>query len=463
MKVLMLFLLAYSVNAESLQSLKKKFDENGLKNSLWALAVYSLAGKKIYSENENLKLIPASAVKLFSTAYALDCLGPDYQIETKLYAEGKINNGFLEGDLILKGYGDISFGSENFSDSYDKKAEEIYTALKSYGIEKIKGDIFIDDSFYSFVSPGSWAWEDIGNYYAAFPRAFSINDNYYKICFSSQTFPGMPALIQSVSPDLGLKIDNEAFTGEKGSGDNSYIYSLPWIKQIKISGTLPAGYCIKGAMGNPAEFFSDYLKKYLESKGIKSFGKAKNGAYKNTLKETSLIKTFFSPKIKDIVSVTNKKSFNLYAEGLYKLASVKCPKEGNNLESYSLSFGSFVKSADACGLSRLNLYSAGDFIKLLNYVASKPWFEEYRNSLYYPGDPQGRGHIKNLDKEAKMGRNLAIKSGSLKYARAYAGYIKTKKGKDLSFAFIINNYASVDASYIDFVHGEILKWIYENY
>lgn len=458
---LFLTLLPTVICASGFESLVSDFEKKGLSDSSWAIAVYSISGKKIYSKNENKKLIPGSSVKLFSTAFAFDCFGPRHQLKTELYLNGEINSGKLAGDLLLKGYGDITFGSPNFGDSYIKKAEEIYLLLKEKGIKEIDGSIFVDSSFYSFTAPGSWAWEDIGNYYAAFPWAFSVNDNSYKLCFKENSVEGLPLEISSIEPDLGLEIENLAITAPQKSGDNSYIYSIPWSRQIRITGSAPAGYCIKGSMPSPASFFSSYLRKYLISSGIVVNGKALSGIYKKSLDKSKLIKIFYSPSLKEITAVTNKKSFNLYAEGLYKIASIKCGQGDDSLNSFASSFKANIHSADACGLSRLNLFSALDFIKLLNFVAARPYYKEYRDTLYYPGDPSGRGHIRNLDKDGTMGKNLAIKSGSLKYVRSYAGYIRTKKGNELSFAFIINNY-EVSPSFIDEVHSSLIKWLYNN-
>ncbi len=459
MKIIAVLIVFSSLlTAGGFKKLADKFEKEGFKDASWSFAVYSVSGKKIYGKNEDLKLVPGSAVKLFSTAYALDCLGPDYRIETGLYSSGPAERNVLKGDLILKGGGDISFGSENFGDSYSAKAGEIAGILRSLGINEISGSVFVDDSFYSFQAPGSWAWEDIGNYYAAFPRAFSVNDNLYRICFSSASQTGRPAELSSIEPQLQLEVENFALTGEKSGGDNSYIYSLPWINKIRITGSAPPGYCIKGAMGNPASFFAAYLRNFLISEGINVIGGSLYGRYPQDIQVKRPIKTFLSPPLESIIAATNKKSFNLYAEGLYKLAGLKCLK---SIEEYSSLFGASPKAADACGLSRLNLFSAGDFIRLLNYAASRPWFKSYRDSLYYPGDELGRGHIRNIDKEKKLGRNLAVKSGSLKYVRAYAGYLRTKKGRELSFAFIVNNYLS-EPAYADYAHGQLLAWLYEN-
>lgn len=459
MKIILTVIIFCTLSvAGDFERLVDKFDREVFKGASWAFAVYSVSGKKIYEKNEDLKLVPASAVKLFSTAYAFDCLGPDYTIKTEVYLSGSLEKNVLKGDLVLKGYGDISFGSENFKDSYSQKASEIADVLLSLGVNDIDGSIFVDDSFYLFEPVASWSWEDIGNYYASLPHSFSVNDNLYKICFSSVSKIGDKAEISSIEPQLPIEIENFAFVGEKGLGDNSYIYSLPWINKIRIVGSSPPGYCIKGAMGNPASFFASYLKSFLLSKGINVKGAALSGEYPKAIEEKKAIKTFLSPPVKNIVAITNKKSFNLYAQGLYKLSEIKCSK---NIEQFAYSFGASVKAVDACGLSRLNLFSASDFIKLLNYAASRPWFTSYMDSLYYPGDKLGRGHIKNIDKEKKIGRNLAIKSGSLKYVRSYAGYLKTKKGRDLSFVFIVNNYLC-KPSYVDYVHNYLLRWLYEN-
>ena len=106
----------------------------------WGVAVMSLDdGSLIYQHNSDSRFIPASNTKLFTTAAALEKLGPDYSYQTEIYACGPIDScGVLEGDLLIKGSGDPTIGDIAI-------LEEWADNIKSIGINEIKGDIIGDE------------------------------------------------------------------------------------------------------------------------------------------------------------------------------------------------------------------------------------------------------------------------------------------------------------------------------
>jgi D-alanyl-D-alanine carboxypeptidase/D-alanyl-D-alanine-endopeptidase (penicillin-binding protein 4) len=104
---------------------------------------------------------------------------------------------------------------------------------------------------------------------------------------------------------------------------------------------------------------------------------------------------------------------------------------------------------------------AENFTDLLCSVSKKKYFEAFRDTLVFPADPEAAGRIKRMGRESYLASGLRIKSGSLTGVRAYAGYLKTKKGRNLAFAFIINNY-SADPAVIDKLHEDLLVELYKN-
>jgi len=465
MSLLFIFLSTILLNSAQDNYIGNIYKDSSLASSVYGVYIGYINGQKIFSSNENLNLVPGSSIKILTTALALHTLGPEYRIKTELYYSGEIKENILYGDLIIKGYGDITLGSENFSSSIEKVEEDFTKAINEVGIKKIKGNIIIDNSYYKYSSNGSWPWEDIGNYYAAFPSPFSINDNSYKIYFKKTNKPGQKAEIENVIPDMDFKIKNEVITGDKGSGDNSYIYSLPWSKEIKIIGSVPPGeFFIKGAMGNPSEFFLNHFKNYLISNRVAFEGNLLS--VNEEINKKKLLKTFYSPTLKDIVKVIHAKSFNLYTEGLRNIIE----KEKNDnfdkimknfLARYNLDYEK-INLSDNCGLSRLNYISAGYFFKFLDAINRDEYFDNFYSSLSYPRDTLLKGHLRNMDKNGALGDNLRIKSGSLKYVRSYVGYIKTKKNRLVGFSSIVNNY-NCDPKSIDSLHEKIFVYIYENY
>ena len=117
-------------------------------------------GQKVYDFQGNKGLSTASTQKIFTAITALDLLGGDYQYTTKILYTN-------EGDLVLFSNGDPTLGSWRYEESKPEKIKvSILMALKTYGIDKIRGNLIIDDTYFDFQTiPGGWAWNDIGNYY----------------------------------------------------------------------------------------------------------------------------------------------------------------------------------------------------------------------------------------------------------------------------------------------------------
>jgi len=164
--------------------------------------------------------------------------------------------------------------------------------------------------------------------------------------------------------------------------------------------------------------------------------------------------------------VTNKRSFNLYAELLLRHLGGGKPDAGAHaVKSLLAAAGSDVselKLADACGLSWRNMTKAETFTDLLRFVHGRKYFPEFYESLVYPGDPEATGHVKNLGKGTPLEKNLRLKSGSLNGVRSYTGYLKTKKGKTLVFTSILNNYSMPGAA-ADKMHEDLLLALYNAY
>ena len=445
-----------------------------IRNALWSVSVRDVkTGEIVLERNQKMNLVPASSLKLFVTAAAMDILGPDKRFKTELYYSGKIHDGTLAGNILIRGGGDPSLGSEMLKNAVP--SSEVFAqwlkALKKKGIHKIEGSVIADSSLFEDYQPGSWAWEDIGNYYAAAPAALTIRDNLYRIYFDASDKIGGPAVLLRTEPVVkGLVLESGVTTAEKGSGDNVFIYSFPGIDKAMARGTLPLGaknFAVKGALPDPAITAATEFTEYLRQNGISVSADPVKGLYEKSYKKAA---EYEGVPVKDIAHITNKRSFNLYAELLLRhLSSARGdnPATGDGgiiaikdfLRRNSVDT-SELKMIDACGLSRRNLVNADAFTSMLAAVSKKKYFKEYLETMVFPGDPEAFGHIKRFGK-AIPSDNLHIKSGSLNGVRSYAGYLKTKSGRMLSFAFIMNNYAG-SASKMDSYQEQVINAIYEN-
>ena len=140
-------------------------------------------GKIVDAFQDNLLLNPASTMKVISCFQFLDQFGEDFQFETRVYANGRVKAGTLYGDLVIEGDGDPALGSRRFETwQMEDVLEHIYIAMLKENIHCIEGNIIIDASYYgSDCTPGSWDFNDLGNYYAAGIWSVNFNENRYEI------------------------------------------------------------------------------------------------------------------------------------------------------------------------------------------------------------------------------------------------------------------------------------------
>lgn len=440
----------------------------GAGNASWGLSVKDVSGKVIAERNPALNLVPASILKVLVTAAALDRLGPGRKFETSLYYDGKLSGGTLEGNIYVVGGGDPSIGSELIKDArpLGEVLDKWVEAVRKAGIRSVRGAVVGDGSAFDSVQPGSWPWGDIGNYYAAQPSALLSNDGYYRLYFRPAEDVGGKAEVIRTEPEVrGLEFENYMRTGPKGSGDNGYIYAFPGQYRAVLRGTIPQGspeFPIKGALPDPALFVAQSFSAALSSAGVQVAKEAAAGSPGSGASLKLIARTSSSP-VKDVVRVTNKRSFNLYAELLLRHLGGGSPDAGAAaVKSFLTESGadaSELKMADACGLSRRNLVKAETFTDLLRAVHGRKYFDEFYDSLVYPGDPDATGHVRRMGVGTPLEKNLRLKSGSLNGIRAYTGYLRTKKGRTLAFTSIINNY-SFPGGEADDMHEELLLELY---
>jgi len=336
----------------------------------------------IYSLNADVSMIPASNTKLFTTATALNLLGGDYALSTKLLCtDNNTKDGIINGNMYIKGFGNSTFTSEDMADMVQE--------LKRIGITRITGSIIGDDTYFdSLYTRDDWITDEAANV----------------------SLPPISAIVINRNTTLVQK--------KRGRRLRNYV--------SKVS--------------NPPLFAAEMLREKLINNGISVAGSALAGeapANSFTLSEKSI-------QLRKLIGMINKRSDNFLAECLFKtIGAAASGIQGNAFYSTQavLDFiddnGIFAKGTsvvDGSGISRFNQITTGAIAGLLEkmYFDIKN-YEDYYNSLSIAGID---GTLRNRMKMTPAERNFHGKTGTLNGVTSIAGYVKAKNGEDLVLSMI---------------------------
>lgn len=417
-------------------------------------------GKTVYNYDTDRLQSPASVLKTVATATALEILGEDYRYPTTLEYDGILENGTLEGNLYIKGSGDPSLGSSHFAPGQNKFLSTWIAALQKAGIKHITGSVISDESIFDTEGVSiKWLREDMGNYYAPGSYGISIFDNMYKLSLQTGAAGTRPVL-KGTEPDIPFIRFKNYLKAAPVSSDSAYIIGAPLDDVRYLYGVLPANreaYVLKGDIPDPALYLARYLTDQLQQKGIRVDGSP--SCYRIEVEENRWKKgerkeivTTYSPTLREIASVCNHVSHNLYADALVKTVGLQYKPRRNEMIS---SFGRGVQVVkeywekkgldvfplrmnDGSGLAPADKVSAGFMGELLVYMAT----ESAVSDAFIASLPQAgiEGSVRNFLKGSKLQGKAHLKSGGITGVRSYAGYI-TKDGKTYAIAVFSNNYS----------------------
>lgn len=417
-------------------------------------------GRKVYSYDTDRLQSPASVLKTVATATALEILGEDYRYPTTLEYDGILENGTLEGNLYIKGSGDPSLGSSHFAPGQNKFLSTWIAALQKAGIKHITGSVISDESIFDTEGVSiKWLREDMGNYYAPGSYGISIFDNMYKLSLQTGAAGTRPVL-KGTEPDIPFIRFKNYLKAAPVSSDSAYIIGAPLDDVRYLYGVLPANreaYVLKGDIPDPALYLACYLTDQLQQKGIRVDGSP--SCYRIEVEENRWKKgerkeivTTYSPTLREIASICNHVSHNLYADALVKTVGLQYKPRRNEMIS---SFGRGVQVVkeywekkgldvfplrmnDGSGLAPADKVSAGFMGELLVYMAT----ESAVSDAFIASLPQAgiEGSVRNFLKGSKLQGKARLKSGGITGVRSYAGYI-TKDGRTYAVAVFSNNYS----------------------
>ncbi len=418
-------------------------------------------GSVLKSKNNQELMSPASIQKLITTGLILEEQGPDFKFKTTFYLE-KTNGEFNK--LLIQGDWDPSLGSFRYPNETDQFTlfKYIRHQLKLNKVTSLANGItaLVKSPPHKTI-PHHWNWGDIGNYYATGTNSINYHENLFMIYFTPGESIGDAVKIHHTSPHL----DNELFinnvtTGNKNSGDQVYIYGGRGMTQRHITGTIPLAskqFLLTGSLPQLALQFINDLTRYLTTNNI-SIGKDKNNVQSDSI--TSLTKSFeyASPSLQKLVTSTNFKSINLYAEAFYQYIK-STPKKESQLGSFvERSFPLSLDQKDGSGLSAANKMSTQFMTRFLNKVSQSKSALSFWSSIPHKGSGTIKYKFKKLDSSAK----IQAKSGSMGGVLSYAGRFFSKKGVEIHFCIILNSQVATQRDMQKYIDERITSIYNEN-
>jgi D-alanyl-D-alanine carboxypeptidase/D-alanyl-D-alanine-endopeptidase (penicillin-binding protein 4) len=477
--------IAPSTLAELQTRINEIVHQPALEPGFFAVKIVSLdTGEIIFEQNANKFVRPASNMKLYTVAAALDRLTPDYHFITSIYAKEKPDKGTVKGDLIVYGRGDPSIAARFNNGDYFKGISDLADRIVAAGVKHVKGDLVGDESYLNGAPVGSgWEWEDLTWEYGAQVSALTINDNAIDLTVKPGGTVGAPVVITTGPPTSGfMTISNRATTSARDSKSNLQIYRSLGANTLEVSGSVPLGgngWTGSVAIPDPALAFVTMLSDALAKKGVKIDGRvrtetARSKGIVNVPRPVTLIPSAGASTSADLVEIaqqpsppfaiiaanTLKPSQNLYTELILRILS-KAPYEGRapvapsqtDEEAGLATVKTFMRQAgvgendialnDGSGLSRNDLITANDTVQLLIFMSKHKYFAQFRDALPIAGtDGTLRTRLKGTPAEG----NLRAKTGSLSSVASLSGYVTTAAGEHLAFSMMLNNYP--DASLV---------------
>jgi len=398
-------------------------------------------GEAILEWNGNEPRNPASTIKLLTTLVALDVLGPSYRWRTDVFAEGELDDGRLNGDLVLKGYGDPFLVTE--------RVWQLLRNIRHAGVREITGDLLLDDS-----------WFDVGEY---------MNFKVVRYWFEPDLANG--GVNVRLDPVLdNLRVDNRLGLANgscRGFQRGITVTANKTVSEVTFSGRFPNG-CTRYAMDRTALSHNEFVYGLFDSMWRDSGGLF-DGSWRNVVvaEDAEPLLSFNSRPLTEMITRINKHSNNvmarqlLYTLGAESNGAPGTQDNGKAVISKWLADNGLASTEIAiqngAGLSRKTRTTARDMAKMLQFAWRQPYMPEYLASMSLSGlDGTLRQRFANTGLVGKA----HLKTGSLDHVTAIAGYLQSRSGR--RFAVVaMQNFEDIHRGPGEEVQEALLRWLYE--
>ena len=415
------------------------------------------------SVNPAAPMNPASVMKLVTTYAALELLGPAYRWKTEAYVTGPVRDGVLEGDLVLKGYGDPKLDLEAFWN--------LLRALRGKGLREIRGDLVLDRSQFERVADDPGRFDgDAFRPYNVLPDALLVNFKSLRFAFLPE--PERAAVRLYVEPrPPALEVVNVLKLTAGACPEGSAFRELlkptfePARQRAIFSGQYPASCGEKDlnvALLEPNDHVGGMARQLWAEVGGTWTGAVREGVVPSGAR---LLHTMDSAALAEIVRDTNKFSNNVMARHLFLTLGAENagppasgPKAAAAIKAWiarkHIAAPELVME-NGSGLSRNERISAGSLAALLQAAWRSPVMPEFVSSMPIAGVD---GTMRRRVKSESVAGQAHIKTGLLSDARAMAGYVLDRRGRRHVVVMFVNHASAHEAQP---AMDALLRWVYE--
>ncbi len=419
------------------------------------------ADQAMLSHNIDIARSPASTIKLVTTFAALQQLGPNHAWPTEVWTRGKLTNGILEGDLILKGYGDPFLVYERFW--------KLVSELRDRGLREIQGDIIIDETYYDLPEHDRKAFDGQSfRVYNAGASPLMFNFQATRLWLAPPENDSESKVKLALYPANDTVILDNQLKLVKGRCKRSHGRpKLSWgpEKQLLVSGQFSRACKPRFLMRlitAPNQLAFDAFKQFWLGLGGTLGGRLKSGRVE---KKDELFHTYTSPTLGEQIRLINKWSNNVMtrqlflANGVNRYGSPATLEKGRDatidvLRRHGIDTnGLFIENGS--GLSRKSRISARQMAQLLEAAFRDAFMPEFMSSLSLSGVD---GTLATRFRDEDLAGRSHLKTGTLNQVTAIAGYMLNRKGRRL--IVVIQQNGQRVAKGAD-IQNEILRWAFE--
>lgn len=402
-------------------------------------------GDTLFQHNAGEMMQPASTMKLFSTAAALDRFGPEHRFSTDVLRDAAVGtDGTLGGNIYLRADGDPAMSSRFWKDP-NYPMNTLAHSVAAAGVKHVKGDLVYDaTAFDDQLIPEGWKTKYLGAAYAARVSALSLNENLVWVAVQPQGGRASVTL-EPATTTLPLKSSVRLVGGRGGH----IVARLQRGDTIVVTGTVgassgPLRYSL--VVPDPALFTAGALRTALQSAGIVVDGTIRAG---KTPASAQKVASFLSPPLSEIISEMNRESINIVAELLFRdAARASAPNGQASAEAGLANMRNFLTTKvgarpnaitvrDGSGLSTLDSLTPRTMIELLSYAHRGPWSSAFHGSLPVAGESE---LLRRRMRSTPAQGNLHAKTGTTDTVIGLGGYVTAKDGEIMAFSFIYNGH-----------------------